>query len=312
MSMKRKWHISLTRTDSSSVTCFSFYRSTGRILAMFGFIFAIGLVACALLAGRGLERLHKWNELNSEKRELATRMKDMLAELDQAENRLALMNDWEDRVREEEHLAPIDASLRKAGIGGAPQVDRTFDGYDKELSETYNQLLERLRQVNGVTQLAMTTHREVLDNVSIRNEIYRSTPSIYPAFGKFAEAFGLRVHPVTGRRDMHRGVDISNDIGTPIYATADGVVTKTTFQRNMGNYVELRHGFGYVTHYGHLSRFLVHVGDEVKKGQIIALMGDTGRTTGPHVHYEVLQYGKYRNPWYFLNKTEDDIRVATE
>jgi murein DD-endopeptidase MepM/ murein hydrolase activator NlpD len=65
----------------------------------------------------------------------------------------------------------------------------------------------------------MTTHREVLDNVSIRNEIYRSTPSIYPAFGKFAEAFGLRVHPVTGRRDMHRGVDISNDIGTPIYAT---------------------------------------------------------------------------------------------
>jgi hypothetical protein len=105
MSMKRKWHISLTRTDSSSVTCFSFYRSTGRILAMFGFIFAIGLVACALLAGRGLERLHKWNELNSEKRELATRMKDMLAELDQAENRLALMNDWEDRVREEEHLA---------------------------------------------------------------------------------------------------------------------------------------------------------------------------------------------------------------
>ncbi|MCD4829119.1 MAG: M23 family metallopeptidase [Candidatus Cloacimonetes bacterium] len=287
-------------------------RSVGNVLVLSAILFVIGLLVASLASGQGLLRLRHWDRMNHDNSTLRHRLDGMLTQLDSIEDRLCLMQDWEDRVRDEEHLRPIDPTLRAAGIGGVPREDRTFADCDSDLHHTYNRVIERMRQIGGITNYTLETHREVLDKISIRDEIFHSTPSIYPAFGRFSCSYGWRTHPVSGRRDFHRGLDISNSTGSPIYATADGVVTRTTFQKYMGNYIELRHGFGYVTRYGHLDSFNVAKGDEVKKGQIIGLMGRTGRTTGPHVHYEVIHYGKHRNPWYFLSKTEDDIRVSTE
>ena len=312
MLVTRKWHVTCHRTDSSSVTCFSVRRATGNALAGMLVVLIVGLMVATMAVGRGLLRLQHYEALTNTNHHLRHQMNDMLASLDSIEDRLSLMQDWEDNVREEEHLHAIDATLRAAGIGGVPQTDNRFAGQDKALHDSYNTVLERIREVRGMTDFTLETHREVVDKVSIRDEIFNNTPSIYPAFGRISDAYGWRTHPVTGRRDFHHGLDLSNAKGSPIYATADGVVGKTTYQRYMGNYIELRHGYGYVTRYGHLDKFLVKPGEEVKKGQIIALMGATGRTTGPHVHYEVIHYGKHRNPWYFLNKNEDDIQVTTE
>jgi murein DD-endopeptidase MepM/ murein hydrolase activator NlpD len=113
-------------------------------------------------------------------------------------------------------------------------------------------------------------------------------------------SFGVRSDPFNGQRAMHAGVDIAGPIGTPIYATADAIVGRTGWAGGYGNLVELEHGRGIQTRYGHLSQILVAPGAQIKRGQLIALMGSTGRSTGSHLHYEVRLEGKAVSPMPFL------------
>jgi murein DD-endopeptidase MepM/ murein hydrolase activator NlpD len=106
----------------------------------------------------------------------------------------------------------------------------------------------------------------------------------------------MRSDPFTKSPDFHPGLDISADKGTPVYATADGVVDLTSWIGPYGNLIVLNHSFGITTRYGHLSRFLVKPGQKVKKGQMIGYVGATGRATGPHLHYEVTINGRLLNP----------------
>lgn len=111
-----------------------------------------------------------------------------------------------------------------------------------------------------------------------------------------SSSFGFRTDPLTGKREFHSGVDFAGPAGSPITAVAAGIVTWSGPRFGYGNLVEISHGNGYVTHYGHNSRNLVGIGDKVKKGEIVALMGASGRTTGTHVHFEVVRNGEYLNP----------------
>ncbi|HEX7026750.1 MAG TPA: M23 family metallopeptidase, partial [Gammaproteobacteria bacterium] len=112
--------------------------------------------------------------------------------------------------------------------------------------------------------------------------------------------YGYRNNPFDGGREFHKGIDIAGKEGTEIIAVAGGVVTWSDRRWGYGNLVEVNHGNGYVTRYAHCSKLLVKEGEAVKKGQVIALMGSTGRSTGPHVHFEVLQEGKQVNPLDFI------------
>jgi murein DD-endopeptidase MepM/ murein hydrolase activator NlpD len=129
-------------------------------------------------------------------------------------------------------------------------------------------------------------------------------PSTEPVHGtSFTSGFGVRSDPFRGRAAMHAGIDLSGPIGTPIYATADGVVGRSQWVSGYGNLVELDHGRGIQTRYGHLSRSMVIAGQKVKRGDMIALMGSTGRSTGSHLHYEVRIDGKAVNPIPFMQST---------
>ena len=129
-------------------------------------------------------------------------------------------------------------------------------------------------------------------------------PSTEPVHGTaFTSGFGVRSDPFRGRAAMHAGIDLSGPIGTPIYATADGVVGRSQWVNGYGNLVELDHGRGIQTRYGHLSRSMVVAGQKVKRGDMIALMGSTGRSTGSHLHYEVRIDGKAVNPIPFMQST---------
>ncbi|MCB5270878.1 MAG: M23 family metallopeptidase [Candidatus Cloacimonetes bacterium] len=128
-------------------------------------------------------------------------------------------------------------------------------------------------------------------------------PSIYPTFGRISDAWGSRIHPITNNLEFHEGIDISNQTGTPIYATAAGVVTTTDYTSGYGKHIVIDHRNGYKSLYAHLYNYKVKEGESVSKGQIIAMMGDTGYSTGPHLHYEVHYRQGKLNPANFLNRS---------
>lgn len=127
-----------------------------------------------------------------------------------------------------------------------------------------------------------------------------SKPSIWPTSGEITSPFGWRNSPWGNGRELHPGLDIANSLGTPIVATADGVVAQCGPAGGYGNVVQIDHGNGLTTIYGHNSRFAVSAGQQVKKGQIIAYMGSTGRSTGPHSHYEIRENGTAIDPMAYL------------
>jgi len=125
---------------------------------------------------------------------------------------------------------------------------------------------------------------------------WEETPSVAPAWGEFSSGFGWRFHPILGKYAMHEGQDIANHIGTPVSATASGRVETAEYNSSFGNEVMINHGHGIRTLYAHLSAFRCDVGDQVHRGQVIGLLGNTGRSTGPHVHYEVHKGATPVNP----------------
>ena len=115
--------------------------------------------------------------------------------------------------------------------------------------------------------------------------------------------FGMRIHPVLGGRRAHKGIDLAAPTGTPVYATADGLVGMAQWFSSYGNYIQIEHGAGLETRFGHLSGYTVHAGDRVTKGQLIGYVGSTGRSTGPHLHYEVRIAGGAVNPLPYMVET---------
>ena len=137
---------------------------------------------------------------------------------------------------------------------------------------------------------------EIRDYLSLQRDLYRSTPMGWPTKGWLSSNFGRRIHPISGMRDFHTGLDISARPGTKIKVTADGIVSFSGRSGANGNLVAIEHGFGYTTYYAHNKKNLVTVGQVVKRGDDIALIGSTGSSTGPHIHYEVWKEGKNINP----------------
>ena len=149
------------------------------------------------------------------------------------------------------------------------------------------------------------TELRVLDGLLANREFEKQrSPRERPVtWGWLSSAYGKRVDPITGKPGWHRGVDFAGKAGSAVVAVAGGVVTYSGNRSGYGKLVEINHGDGYVTRYGHHQALLVEVGDVVKKGEQIGLMGSTGRSTGPHVHFEVIRNGRPENPQAFLGRS---------
>jgi murein DD-endopeptidase MepM/ murein hydrolase activator NlpD len=137
---------------------------------------------------------------------------------------------------------------------------------------------------------------------SLDNQIRQAaaTPAISPVRGILTSAYGYRKDPISGERALHRAVDLSTAPGQPVMATADGIVLRAERSGRLGNAVVIAHGFGFTTRYGHLSRFAVQAGERVARGEVIGYVGNTGRATGYHLHYEVLADGSPVNPLIYI------------
>ena len=142
--------------------------------------------------------------------------------------------------------------------------------------------------------------RQLKDLLEAKRSVLASTPTIWPVRGRITAGYGYRLSPFTGQREMHEGLDIAAPFGSPIMATADGIISFVRPLGSFGNVVFINHGHGLTTFYAHTSSFRVKEGQSVKRGQIIAYVGSTGRSTGPHVHYEVQANGTTVNPLKYI------------
>jgi murein DD-endopeptidase MepM/ murein hydrolase activator NlpD len=198
-------------------------------------------------------------------------------------------------------LDPIPAFLREAGLGGAEQYSN-LQGY--ESSPLMIDLTSRLDKASLKLDIQSNSFGVLLSKAEDHRNLLDHKPSIQPVpldhFYWISSVYGHRTDPLTRRRAMHWGLDFAAEVGLPIYATGDGVVIRTKISRGgFGKEVLVDHGFGYVTRYGHLDQILVHVGQELKRGSIVGTLGNTGKSTGPHLHYEVRYFGSARNPKHY-------------
>lgn len=216
---------------------------------------------------------------------------------------LVTLNHFEEKIRVIANLDPGKGNGSLFGVGGATPDDLVSQ---LALTQRHEGLMREMhRQVNELN--TATLHQEdnfgtLLNKLEGQRSLLASTPAIRPTSGWLSSRFGYRVSPFTGRKEFHKGVDIANHKGTAIMATANGVVTYVGKKGGMGNVVVIDHGHGMITRYAHLSQALKKRGETVKRGDIIAQMGSSGRSTGPHLHYEVRLNGVPVNPAkYILN-----------
>lgn len=239
----------------------------------------------------------------------------------QADNALAVMEDLAERdnnfYRVMMQAEPLSAASRYAGLERRRNFDRLDSLSDNELLAGVNRKLDLL---DGMLASQIRSFDYLAKEASGQKERTAHMPAIQPVPEKFlrtmASGYGVRRDPVYGTMKFHEGMDFSAPIGTPVYATADGTVRTSSWQSAYGNMIEIDHGYNYTTRYAHMSKLIAGVGQQVKRGDLIGLVGNTGKSTGPHLHYEVRYRGAPQNPvnyyYYDISPEQYDeiIRMA--
>ena len=286
-------------------------------LKIFGGAAAVLLILSISLAGwagYSTNALHAENELYRSQLKMAD--EKMQALENKAKTVEKISGQLQELVRTNGGTVPENTGMGTSGIGGAstvPDIAKTA-GNKKEddekiaVSETPGELLKEMRrlderldkQIRLVVALRSEFMNQAYGAVSSVVNPTAETPNIWPVAGPISSYYGYRTSPGGIGSTFHEGVDIAGDYGTPISATAAGTVTQAGWVGGYGYLVEVKHADGIVTRYGHNSAVLVYEGQHVDQGSMIALMGSTGNSTGPHCHYEVRIHGEAVDPMYFL------------
>jgi murein DD-endopeptidase MepM/ murein hydrolase activator NlpD len=225
----------------------------------------------------------------------------ILAELDKQEKHLSFLEAVDEQhYRIVLNLEPMATEIRRLGIGGNSYAADFAGEIIPEIKKAY----QNLRVFKSRLGLEQQSFKEIISKAEETETMLQSRPAMQPIeermLTRFHPAFGLRVHPVFGDYRFHHGLDLTADIGTPVYATGDGIVSTADVRGGYGNAVFIEHGFGFETRYAHLSKYIVKQGDRIKRGQLIGYVGNTGISSGPHLHYEVLFHEKWVNPIHFM------------
>lgn len=235
--------------------------------------------------------------LRSENSELINKYEKVRWNLSEIETRFKELVQKEIAIRTIFDLPEINPEERQLGIGGPGSQTYPKMTSSQKLAYATEVEVDRLLKLS---QFELEKYEDVENLLKDFKDRLDHTPSIWPVKGWFSCGYGMRNDPFTGYRTMHLGVDIANHIGTPVVATANGIVKQIGQVGNMGRMITIDHGYGFVTRYGHLSKFNVTKGQRVTRGEVIGFMGNSGKTTGPHLHYEVWRNGQAKNPMNFI------------
>jgi murein DD-endopeptidase MepM/ murein hydrolase activator NlpD len=260
-----------------------------------GWLGLLALTACAFVFALGFLSWHYFRNREArihlgslqEEGQIQELKVGLLADkVSHLENQITRIREFDSKLRVVANLEPPPPST--LGLGGPTPEDvreeLIFQGDQTGLIQQMKKDLERLSTEAKTEQESLQRLEGLLEG---KREQLACTPSILPARGWLSSGFGYRISPFTGTIQMHEGIDISNAIGTPIVAPADGLVVRVGREYGYGKILVINHGYSIVTRYGHLHKVHVKIGQKVKRGDLIGEIGNTGRSTGPHLHYEV-------------------------
>lgn len=272
------------------------------------FLFLVGLVSLAIFSlfvynitiftshrvdKRRLERLNQENEIvRAEIEKIEEEISDLAVLIDSLE-------EYDKKLRTYASLNPIDDDLRAMGIGGSIEFQNA-DGMSTDVREDLASLSETLDNLLARSRLQKESFNDIVHYLDEKQFLREHTPSIIPVQGWFMSGFGYRIDPFTGQVKMHEGLDIAAPRGTPIISPGDGTVKFAGERHGFGLTLVINHGYGFNTLYAHCQRLNVEEGDKVERGDVIAFVGNTGKSTGPHLHYEVRVFQKPVNPALYI------------
>jgi len=287
------------------------FKIAKKLLNSLIFLFIIGVISLGyvipdyiILKSNYLKDCSIRAKVESQENELITQRKQIsifAKEINELKQRVVYLNNFEKKVR---NVANLDTTNNDVfGVGGTiPEDLDTNLSFKEQHSDLIREMHSQTDQIKTAAIFQERRFEMLLEDIEEKKDLLESTPSINPTKGWISSSFGRRVSPFTGRREFHKGIDIANHIGTKIISPASGLVTYVGKRGGYGKMITIDHGHGMLTHFGHLKKALVGEGDIVKRGDVIALMGNTGRSTGPHLHYEVRLNGVPVNPEkYILN-----------
>jgi murein DD-endopeptidase MepM/ murein hydrolase activator NlpD len=245
-----------------------------------------------------LERLRM--EARQQQQQLVTFAKS----IDDLQGEMTRLRQFDMKLRVMADLDGVVYPEQIMGVGG--ENPEPFNPLEAELSfqdpTIINSMTKGLDRLRTEFSIQERSFQELVEYLEDQKSLLASTPSIWPVKGWLTSGFGYRTSPFTGRREMHKGLDVATRTGTPIIAPADGIVVFSGREGGFGKMLSIDHGYGIVSKYGHCSTIEAKLGQKVKRGDIVARVGNTGRSTGPHLHYEVAVNGVSVNPIrYILN-----------
>lgn len=274
-----------------------------RLTKTLGVLLGLFVVAVSLVTFSFVRQQHALRSLSERDAEIVA-LRTTISELEDAVSKSEVLLAQNRQLHEQANLlaglGPLEDS-DLLGQGGQEPFPGDISTVDPTSRERIRGLRLQLNRLIREADWQQSGFEEVLATLEGDRELRDSTPSVRPIRGGYLSSrYGRRPDPFTGQPTLHRGLDFAAPVGTPVLAPASGRVKRASRRGSLGLLIEIDHGNGLVTRYGHMDSFAVQRGDWVTRGQVIGRVGNTGRSTGPHLHYEVVQNGRSQNPWLYI------------
>ncbi len=294
--MKKLYYFSKTKLQFVEIK--NFKAKFTAILSFSVIVFSSLIFGIYMFISSVLGTADSFQSIKEENELLKSKLSEVVKNYSNLYNELDSLTKINDDLRIAVNLPPISEEERQVGVGGGyfdNSIDFMRDGAD------LNEALNFIDQISRKLEFEKSQYLKIKKKLAENKKLYEAIPAIIPASGTLADhGFGMRLHPILNVKRMHEGIDIITDVGTKVYAAGKGVVESVGYRGGYGLAVEIDHGFGYKTIYAHLSSALVKEGQKVSRGDLIAKSGNSGLSTGPHLHYEVLHNGVKQNPTEFF------------
>ncbi len=284
--LKESYTVMIIPTPTSKAHRFSFSRQALKIVLGTTAVFTILLLVFIIQYFYMVNDMWELKSLRKETKAQKIQIQTFASNVTDLKKQMARLKDLDAKLRVITDIGPPPQSDQLMGMGGPEErgTDAVYqNGTVRE--EDLKKMDEDLNRLKSDASAQELSFEELTEAMKDRRSLWASTPSVWPVRGWLTSGFGNRLSPFTGSVAMHNGIDVASQRDTPVVATAGGVVSYEGFDSGLGKVIKLSHGYGMQTIYGHLAKVNVRIGQKVKRGEVIGLVGNTGLSTGPHLHY---------------------------